>query len=163
MQRASGVPIGPSTSSEACLPDTGETPPMGAATVEVQDTEEDEEEEEEDGEEEGEGLETNGEVPNDVIANKPEAGGGEGSGLVQDGVKLVSTERTHQKPPYSYAQLIVQALLSSKDRRQTLSSIYSFISEMYPYYKLEDKGWKVCVRACMHVHTCVHETCVPRH
>lgn len=157
LQRAGGVPVGPSTSSEACLPDTSETPPMGAAIVEVQDTEEEEEGEgggEEDNE--GGGLATNGEVPNDVIANKPEAGGGEGS-VAQDGVKLVS-ERTHQKPPYSYAQLIVQALLASKDRRQTLSSIYSFISEMYPYYKLEDKGWKVgvCVYCCvMCVHACM--------
>lgn len=52
-------------------------------------------------------------------------------------------KKSHLKPPYSYAQLIVQALLASKDRKQTLSSIYQFISERYPYYKLEDKGWKV--------------------
>lgn len=47
------------------------------------------------------------------------------------------------KPPYSYAQLIVQALLAPKDHKQTLSGIYNFISEKYPFYKLEDKGWKV--------------------
>ena len=47
------------------------------------------------------------------------------------------------KPPYSYAQLIVQALLAPQDRRQTLSGIYNFISEKYPFYKLEEKGWKV--------------------
>ena len=47
------------------------------------------------------------------------------------------------KPPYSYAQLIVQALLAPKDRRQTLSGIYNFIAGKYPFYKLEDKGWKV--------------------
>ena len=52
-------------------------------------------------------------------------------------------EKSHQKPAYSYAQLIVQALLASSDRRQTLSNIYSFIAEQYPYYRLEDKGWKV--------------------
>lgn len=52
-------------------------------------------------------------------------------------------EKSHQKPAYSYAQLIVQALLASGDRRQTLSNIYSFIAEQYPYYRLEDKGWKV--------------------
>ena len=53
------------------------------------------------------------------------------------------SEKNQQKPPFSYAQLIVQALLAAKDHRQTLSSIYSFISDMYPYYKMEDKGWKV--------------------
>ncbi len=52
-------------------------------------------------------------------------------------------KKSHLKPPYSYAQLIVQALLASKDRKQTLSNIYQFISDRYPYYKLEDKGWKV--------------------
>lgn len=54
--------------------------------------------------------------------------------------------KKYTKPPYSYAQLIVQALLASGDRRQTLSSIYQFIAEKYPYYRLEDKGWKVSQR-----------------
>ena len=53
------------------------------------------------------------------------------------------SQDNHQKPAYSYAQLIVQALLGSKDRRQTLSGIYKFISTNYPYYKIGDKGWKV--------------------
>ena len=60
------------------------------------------------------------------------------------------SEENHQKPLYSYAQLIVQALLGSKDRKQTLSGIYKFISTNYPYYKITDKGWKVgCM--CTHV------------
>ena len=50
-----------------------------------------------------------------------------------------------KKPPYSYAQLIVQALLSAADHKQTLSGIYEFISRNYPFYKIEDKGWKVCI------------------
>ncbi len=111
----------------ACLPDDGETPPTGAATVEIREEEEEEEE----------GGENNGEVPNDM-AIKP------GESSLRDDAKVPS-EHAQQKPAYSYAQLIVQALLASKDHRQTLSSIYSFISDMYPYYKLEDKGWKVCV------------------
>ena len=61
----------------------------------------------------------------------------------QEDVDKLPSEKSHQKPPYSYAQLIVQALLASKDRKQTLSNIYAFISEKYPHYKLEDKGWKV--------------------
>ena len=47
------------------------------------------------------------------------------------------------KPLYSYAQLIVQALLSAADHKQTLSGIYEFISKNYSFYKIEDKGWKV--------------------
>lgn len=56
------------------------------------------------------------------------------------------SQDNHQKPAYSYAQLIVQALLGSKDRRQTLSGIYKFISTNYPYYKIGDKGWKNSIR-----------------
>ncbi|CUT99233.1 Forkhead box protein K2 [Echinococcus multilocularis] len=50
------------------------------------------------------------------------------------------------KPPYSFAQLIVQALASQPTRRLTLSGIYQFISQNYPYYRLEDKGWQNSVR-----------------
>ena len=66
-----------------------------------------------------------------------------GESSAQDEVDKLPSEKPHQKPLFSYAQLIVQALLASKERKQTLSNIYAFISEKYPFYKLEDKGWKV--------------------
>ena len=77
-----------------------------------------------------------GEVSGDSGTDKAEEGS-------QDEVDKLPSEKPHQKPPYSYAQLIVQALLASKDRKQTLSNIYGFISEKYPFFKLEEKGWKV--------------------
>jgi Forkhead domain len=48
------------------------------------------------------------------------------------------------KPPFSYAQLIVQAIMSTPDKQLTLSGIYTYISHNYPYYKPNDKGWQVC-------------------
>lgn len=48
-----------------------------------------------------------------------------------------------QKPPYSYAQLIVQAITSAPDRQLTLSGIYAYITKNYPYYRTADKGWQV--------------------
>ncbi|KAG1051697.1 hypothetical protein G6F43_006117 [Rhizopus delemar] len=51
-----------------------------------------------------------------------------------------------EKPPYSYATLIAHAILSSKDGRLTLSDIYQWISEVYPYYKKGVKGWQNSIR-----------------
>lgn len=47
------------------------------------------------------------------------------------------------KPPFSYAQLIVQAISSAPDKQLTLSGIYSYITKHYPYYRTADKGWQV--------------------
>ncbi|XP_050715297.1 forkhead box protein K1-like isoform X2 [Eriocheir sinensis] len=50
------------------------------------------------------------------------------------------------KPPYSYAQLIVQAISSALDKQLTLSGIYSYITKHYPYYRTADKGWQNSIR-----------------
>ena len=47
------------------------------------------------------------------------------------------------KPPFSYAQLIVQAITSSPDRQLTLAGIYAYITKFYPFYRNVEKGWQV--------------------
>jgi len=47
------------------------------------------------------------------------------------------------KPPYSYANLITFAINSSPKKKMTLSEIYQWICEKFPYYKEAGNGWKV--------------------
>uniref|UniRef100_A0A182YI14 Uncharacterized protein n=1 Tax=Anopheles stephensi TaxID=30069 RepID=A0A182YI14_ANOST len=55
----------------------------------------------------------------------------------------VSSER----PPYSYSQLIVQAIHESPQKMLPLCKIYSFIMENYPYYrKFAIKSWQNSIR-----------------
>lgn len=50
------------------------------------------------------------------------------------------------KPPYSYAQLIIQAIVSGETQQMTLSEIYRYISKHFPYYKMNQKGWQNSIR-----------------
>lgn len=54
------------------------------------------------------------------------------------------------KPPYSYANLITFAINSSPKKKMTLSEIYQWICDKFPYYKEAGNGWKVygIVRHC---------------
>lgn len=74
--------------------------------------------------------------------------------VIQDGSTPINNNNSNSntkskddsKPPYSYAQLIVQAVASAPDRQLTLSGIYSYITKNYPYYRFVDKGWQNSIR-----------------
>ena len=51
--------------------------------------------------------------------------------------------RRDGKPPYSYSTLIAFAINSSSKKRMTLSEIYQWIVDNFPYYKEVRSGWKV--------------------
>lgn len=70
------------------------------------------------------------------------------NGLQNDALPAPSTSQNeHEKPLYSYAQLIVQAVSAAPEKQLTLSGIYSFITKHYPYYRKEaNKGWQNSIR-----------------
>lgn len=48
-----------------------------------------------------------------------------------------------RKPPFSYSQLIAQAIFSTSEHMLCLNDIYLYITKTYPFYRPEDKGWQV--------------------
>ncbi|ENN70562.1 hypothetical protein D910_01866 [Dendroctonus ponderosae] len=66
--------------------------------------------------------------------------------VINDGYIASGSGKDDSKPPFSYAQLIVQAVASAADKQLTLSGIYSYITKHYPYYRTADKGWQNSIR-----------------
>lgn len=65
---------------------------------------------------------------------------------------------TMNKPPYSYAALIGQALFSTPDLRMALADIYTWIMQKYPYFRKEDSGWQNSIRHNLSLNQCFIKT-----
>lgn len=50
------------------------------------------------------------------------------------------------KPPHSYATLIAMAIAAAPERKLSLNDIYTWISDIYPYYSRAGRGWKVTLK-----------------
>eukprot|EP00127_Corallochytrium_limacisporum_P004857 Clim_evm1s191 gene=Clim_evmTU1s191 len=58
------------------------------------------------------------------------------------------------KPPYSYANLIAQAISNAKNGSLTLAGIYDWIEATYPFYRGLKTGWRNSIRHNLSLHQC---------
>ncbi|KAL8194277.1 UNVERIFIED_CONTAM: Hepatocyte nuclear factor 3-beta [Gekko kuhli] len=94
-------------------------------------------------------------------ALSPVGGGGGGGaygqaaglGRARD-AKSYRRSYTHAKPPYSYISLITMAIQQSPNKMLTLSEIYQWIMDLFPFYRQNQQRWQNSIRHSLSFNDC---------
>uniref|UniRef100_A0ABM5GA52 Hepatocyte nuclear factor 3-beta n=1 Tax=Pogona vitticeps TaxID=103695 RepID=A0ABM5GA52_9SAUR len=94
-------------------------------------------------------------------ALSPVGGGGGGGAYGQAAglgrsrdAKSYRRSYTHAKPPYSYISLITMAIQQSPNKMLTLSEIYQWIMDLFPFYRQNQQRWQNSIRHSLSFNDC---------